>query len=355
MPLIMDGVGTPSFYAAKKSLDRASSTRSCGTRAEFINLALINNMPDAALEDTETQFFRLLEAASGDIPVYIKLYSLPGIARSNRAEQHLRKYYQDFEDLWDSDFDGVIMTGTEPRHSDLRAEPYWKLLTSVLDWAEGHTVSTVLSCLAAHAGVLYSDAIPRHALADKQSGVFEFRRACDHAITRSISETIHIPHSRWNEVRETDLLANGYTVLTKSSTAGVDLFAKKKKKSLFIYFQGHPEYETCTLLKEYRRDIKRFLRGEQETYPAMPAGYFDATGVEILNDFREMARSDRQEAVFSAFPEAAVTGSLQKTWQSASVCVYRSWLQYVSSRAWLRSATARLCVLDDGAKREALA
>ena len=50
MPLIMDGGGTPSFWAAKKSVNSASSLRSFGTRAEFISLALINNMPDAALK-----------------------------------------------------------------------------------------------------------------------------------------------------------------------------------------------------------------------------------------------------------------------------------------------------------------
>ena len=47
----------------------------------------------------------------------------------------------------------------------------------------------------------------------------------------------------------------------------MDLFVKKKEKSLFVHFQGHPEYGAQTLLKEYRRDIKRFLRGERETYP----------------------------------------------------------------------------------------
>jgi len=190
MPLIMDGGGIPSLWAAKKNSLASGLARSYGTRAEFINLALINNMPDAALEDTEIQFLELLEIASGDIPVYVKLYSLPGIPRGERAQQHLRSHYLGLEDLWNSEFDGVIMTGTEPRHSDLRKEPYWSALTSVLDWAEHSTVSTVLSCLAAHAGVLYSDDIPRYALDDKRFGVFESKKVCDHAIVRSIPERI---------------------------------------------------------------------------------------------------------------------------------------------------------------------
>ena len=47
----------------------------------------------------------------------------------------------------------------------------------------------------------------------------------------------------------------------------MDSFVKKKKRSLFVHFQGHPEYGAQTLLKEYRRDIKRFLRAERETIP----------------------------------------------------------------------------------------
>ena len=70
------------------------------------------------------------------------------------------------------------------------------------------------------------------------------------------------------------LAACGYIVLTQSAEGGVDTFVKKKKRSLFVHFQGHPEYGAQTLLKEYRRDIKRFLRGERETYPSDAKGLF---------------------------------------------------------------------------------
>ena len=78
------------------------------------------------------------------------------------------------------------MTGTEPRQPDLRQEPYWSALTEVLDWAERNTASTILSCLAAHAGVLHSDGILRQPLDDKQFGVFESSKVCDHELTRHV-------------------------------------------------------------------------------------------------------------------------------------------------------------------------
>jgi homoserine O-succinyltransferase len=223
----------------------------------------------------------------------------------------------------------MIMTGTEPRQSNQRDEPYWGALANVFDWAECNTVSTVLSCLAAHASVLHSDGIKRHPLSDKQFGVFAFTKAGNHELTSGTGDLVHFPHSRWNEVQADALAACGYVVLTQSAEGGVDSFVKKKKQSLFLHFQGHPEYGAQTLLKEYRRDIKRFLRRERETYPSMPKGYFDATGANRLADFRDSVLSDRREQLMEGFPEAALVGALQKTWQSSATSIYSSWLQYV--------------------------
>jgi homoserine O-succinyltransferase/O-acetyltransferase len=117
----------------------------------------------------------------------------------------------------------------------------------------------------------------------------------------------------------------------QSAQAGVDLFVKKKKDSLFVHFQGHPEYGTRTLLKEYRRDIKRFLRKERETYPNMPHGYFDAAATKLLSDFRDKVTSNPREEFVTEFPEAAVAGGLQETWQVSAAAVYRKWLQYLVS------------------------
>ena len=331
MALTVDGERVPTRWVLKKSSDQVASVVSCNSAAECVRIALINNMPDPALEDTEMQFFELLESAAGEIPVSLKLYSLPQVPRSDRGQQRLASFYHDVDDLWNNRFDALIMTGTEPRQPNLRNEPYWAALVNVLDWAETNTVSTILSCLAAHAGVLHSDGIGRHPLRDKRFGVFEFG-VCDHALTQGTGGLIKNPHSRWNEVREDELTSNGYVILTKSAEAGADLFVKKKKKSLFLHFQGHPEYGAGTLLKEYRRDIRRFLRRERETYPSMPSGYFAAPASRILNDFREMALADPREELILGLPEAALAEGLQNGWHTSATCIYRNWLQYTLSR-----------------------
>src|ERR1700728_1282612 len=329
MPIVIDEGRVPNLLALKH---RSRSERSASKQTDCIRIALINNMPDPALEDTEVQFYELLDAAAGDIPISLKLFSLPELPRNDAGQRHLNNFYFDINELLNGRFDGVIMTGTEPRQPNLRDEPYWPVLIKVLDWAETNTASTVLSCLAAHAGVLYSDGIPRHRLADKQFGVFEYKKGRDHALTAGGGNTMQIPHSRWNEVRADALDSCGYEVLVQSAQAGIDLFVKKKRDSLFVHFQGHPEYGTRTLLKEYRRDIKRFLRGERETYPSMPQGYFDAAVTKLLSEFRDKVTENPREELLAEFPETAVASALHETWKASAASVYRKWLQYLVSR-----------------------
>jgi homoserine O-succinyltransferase/O-acetyltransferase len=330
MPLIIEGGRVPSRWAERRASSSVIPIDSRVRRPDGISLALINNMPDPALEDTELQFFELLDIASGDVPVYIKLYSLTGVPRTDRGQRHLNSFYFDFDDLWKSRFDGVIITGTEPHCSNLRDEPYWALLAEVFEWAERNTSSTILSCLAAHASVLHCDGIKRHPLPDKKFGVFESTRNSDHPLISQAGDIVRFPHSRWNEVREDELTAAGYVVLTKSEEAGVDLFVKKKRGSLFVHFQGHPEYSAQTLAKEYRRDIKRFLRGERETFPTMPHGYFDEAASRLLNEFREKAIADRSDELMASFPETVVEAP-RSSWHASAMGVYGNWLQFLST------------------------
>lgn len=342
MPLILEGGGVPGRWPPGESRSFEGRHLRINGQAECVRIALINNMPDPALEDTETQFFDLLATAAGDLAVHVQLYSLPEIARGDRARQHMNGFYGDLRAISSTRVDALIITGTEPHEADLRKESYWGTLVDLLDWAEHHTVSTILSCLAAHASVLHSDGIARHLLSDKRFGVFNEQKVSQHFLISGTADIIRIPHSRWNEVREDDLVSSGYTVLTRSQDAGVGLFAKQRRNSLFVYSQGHPEYQAQTFLKEYRRDVKRFLRKERTTYPSMPCGYFDGPATKLLVDFRERALADPREDVLTFFPDVAVAATLQNGWHSTGTYVYRNWLQYVVSRKAITPAFAKM-------------
>ena len=332
MPIVIEGGRVPALIKRAKAFEPSSPVSGNRSEPDPLRIALVNNMPDAALEDTELQFFELLGAAATEARVSLKLFSLPNVPRNDLGRGHLNNFYAGIDELFDSRFDAVIVTGTEPKRPDLREEPYWPALVEVLAWAENHTSSAVLSCLAAHAGVLARDGIARNPLSDKQFGVFEYKKISSHALTNGIGNSMRMPHSRWNEVKAEALTAAGYQILTEAATGGVDLFVKQMKKSLFVHFQGHPEYGTRTLLKEYRRDIKRFLRRERETYPSVPHGYFDPGSSQLLADFREKALASPREEMLASFPEAAVAATLQNSWQASGTAVYRNWLQYLRAK-----------------------
>jgi homoserine O-succinyltransferase len=301
------------------------------SKVDCINLGLINNMPDPALQATEQQFVKLLDSAANETLVHLSLYSLPNLPRTDWGQNYLDRSYHNISNLRNSHLDGLIVTGTEPRASNLRDEPFWAGLAELLDWAEDNTISTVLSCLAAHAAVLHIDDIARAALDEKRFGVFEQTKVSEHPMLEGAPSRLQFPHSRWNEIKEEALLSRGYTILTKSAEAGVDSFAKQRK-SLFIFFQGHPEYEARTLLGEYRRDIGRFLRGERDTYPNMPQGCFDEETVAAFVAFQEQAISDRREELLMTFPTVLATRGLRNTWQVAATRIYSNWLSYISAQ-----------------------
>lgn len=303
-------------------LDRASRQ---------LTIGLVNNMSDGALDATERQFVSLLESASDDLSIRLLLYSLPGINRSEAAARHVEKHYQSTVQLADTPLDGLIVTGREPLTANLADEPYWDSFTRVLDWARTHTSSSIWSCLAAHAAVLSMDGIRRVRSDRKNSGIYDCERVLDHPLVAGAPAHFRLPHSRWNGLPEEELARNGYTVLTRTVGAGVDTFVRENG-SLFIFFQGHPEYEAHTLLLEYRRDVARYLRGETASYPCIPCGYFDRDTTDALTDLAREAQLFPREALIGAVAGVLDRATIVNSWRSTADFVYRNWLGYLRAQ-----------------------
>jgi homoserine O-succinyltransferase len=290
-------------------------------------IGLVNNMPDGALRATERQFCGLLGAASRNLATYLRWFSLPGIPRGPQALAYVRRCYEPINDLWSGPLDGLIVTGTEPRTPSLPDEPYWPALKQLIDEANRRAIPTIWSCLAAHAAVNHLDAIRRRPLRKKLSGVFECRKIGDHEILADAPSRWWVPHSRQNELPEEELIAKGYRIMSRSPEVGADVFVREGR-SLFVFLQGHLEYEPDTLFREYRRDVRRFLAGERDNYPAMPSGYFDAHSTASLLAFRERATKLRNTEAFVQFPESP--GNLTAKWQDLAVRLYSNWLSHTA-------------------------
>jgi homoserine O-succinyltransferase len=294
-------------------------------------------MPDAALEATERQFVTLLEAAAKGILVRLSLFALPDVPRNDVGRHRVNRFYSSVEKLWNSQLDGLIVTGREPRTSNLKEEPYWKTLTAVLEWAEHNTRSTVWSCLAAHAALLHLDGIERRKSGEKRCGIFDCVRLSDHPLMAGLSSRVRMPHSRWNDIPEDQLTACGYTVLTQAEDAGADTIVRRRN-SLFVFLQGHPEYDPATLWLEYRRDVRRYVTGESETYPSIPRNYFDAETAEALTALRERALCRGSEDILADLDATAGGKQMEHTWRTTAARLYGNWLAYLCSQTEWRSS-----------------
>ena len=134
MPVLVDrGPGGCSIVAGKEPAAERLQARRHPAGSEWIEIGLVNNMPEAALEATEQQFLELLGAAAGDSWVHLRFFSLPGVPRSERGRNYLSRSYGDVEDIGKTELDGLIVTGTEPKAPNLVEEPYWRAFTQLVD------------------------------------------------------------------------------------------------------------------------------------------------------------------------------------------------------------------------------
>jgi homoserine O-succinyltransferase len=298
-----------------------------------ITVALVNNMPDSAFADTENQF---RSAAMGACAVRtdFKLYTIKELPRSEKVATVIEERYSGLDELWTRPPDALIVTGTEPTQVQMRFEPYWPYLARLLEWAAAHVPTTLLSCLASHASILLFDGIERVPRPAKCSGVFE--SAVEDPfdpLAAGLPDVVRMPHSRLNDVPEEALVDAGYRIVlgTGSSGAGWSVAAREYGCGVFVLCQGHPEYGTLSLLREYRRDVRRCLFGRGVVpYPRLPEGYLCEEAVEKLTAFERRVRASHEapRELWATFPFDEVAATVGNSWAPASAALYANWLQY---------------------------
>jgi homoserine O-succinyltransferase len=302
-----------------------------------LKIGLVNNMPDAALRAGELQFARLLKQAAGALEVRLHLFSMAGIERGAAARARMEGFYDDAASLPQAELDALIVTGAEPTATELRGEPYWGELADIIDWAQEGVLSSVFSCLAAHAAVLHLDSIARVPLPQKLSGVFQSERVEEDVLFTGLPPIYAVPHSRRNGVSERDLLARGYRVLTRMPYGDPDI-AVKPGPGLMLLLQGHPEHDPDTLGREFLYETARFLRGENGERPAMPENYFDRATEEILH---ELAGHASDTAILPRYREVVSKAIPLHTWRGAAVKLFANWLTLVAAEKTRRAIAAR--------------
>ncbi len=295
-----------------------------------LHIGFLNMMPDAALEATERQFFRLIGSCNQIVQFYIHPFSIEGVPRGEKGKLHIEKYYESFAEIKVHGLDALIISGANVTRPRLEHEEFWKPLTEIFDWAQSNVPSVLCSCLATHALIQYEYGIRRRRLPQKRWGVFSHRVVDrQHPLVCNINTRLDLPHSRYNEIFSDDLEKAGLHVLIKSDVAGVHL-AVSKDMIRTVYFQGHPEYDTISLLKEYKRECALFFSGKRADYPVYPENYFTAPAKEILENYKKLLlTAKKSNGVIPGFPEDEIVPYLDNTWRDSAKAVINNWLGQV--------------------------
>ena len=209
-------------------------------------------------------------------------------------------------------------------------EPFWEPLRAVFDWAQQNVTSVLCSCLATHAAMQFQHGQKRSALPAKCWGVFPHRVIrTTHPLVNDVNTQFDVPHSRFNDISATQFREAGLHVLVESAAAGVHL-AVSADGFRVVYFQGHPEYDTVSLLKEYKREVQRFAAGERSTYPPFPENHFKPREQAILNEYRQrLAAAQAAGDPAPEFPEQLVAARIDNTWHDAAEGIVGNWIGLV--------------------------
>jgi len=330
MPLVAHNE-LPTFQRLKEggevvlSLERATKQD-----IRELHIGFLNMMPDAALTATEAQFIRFIGACNQIAQIYVYPFSIPELNRGEQAEAHVAKHYFDFGELKERGLDALIITGANVSNPTLEQEAFWDPLMEVISWADENVASVLCSCLATHAVVKHNHGISRSHMGKKKWGVYSHHIASPgHPLMRDVNTRFDAPHSRYNELTKQQLEAAGLTVLVEADDAGVHL-AVSPDQFRMVYFQGHPEYDAISLLKEYKREVMRFFNGEREHGPRYPENYMSAEAQEIARAyFRRAEKAKAAGDELPPFPDVELEALVDNTWGDTGKAIVNNWLGLV--------------------------
>lgn len=311
-----------------------ASASAAGTTGELA-VAFVNMMPDTAFIRTEHQFLDLLKHGAGELSLTVRLYAPGGVARGPVMLQEIATRYLSTGDLvGGTPPDAIVVTGAEPTAMELVAEPFYPELLATLRFAVQYVPSVLLSCLSAHAALFAFDGIQRVPLTEKRSGVFVETVSQSATITELVSSPLVMPHSRWNDVSPSAVREAGYEVLLAGEESGWSVVVGRRGVSEFVLVQGHPEYEPSSLLREYRRDLERFLAGARSAPPPLPLGCCPPEHESLLADFHaSIVGSTDADSVTAELAFDKLVAQAPWPWRAAATALYEGWLRTVARGA----------------------
>ena len=256
-----------------------------------LKVVILNIMPKKI--ETESQLLRLL--SNTPLQVDVDLLHVASHVSKNTSLNHLAAFYKTFDEIKDSRYDGMIITGAPVELLDYEEVDYWDEICKIMDWSTTHVFSTLHICWAAQAGLYHHFGIPKYPLERKMFGIFPHKAEVENCqLLRGFDDIFLVPHSRNTEIRREDIEKNNQLeILTSSEFSGVHIVANKNGRQYFI--TGHSEYDRDTIANEYFRDKDK--------------------GIDI-------------QIPYNYFPDDDPTKSPEFSWRCTANLMFSNWLNY---------------------------
>ena len=218
-----------------------------------LKIVIVNLMPTKIA--TETQLLRLL--SNSPLQIEIDFLQMDTHESKNTPSEHLATFYTTFDEIKDSKYDGMIITGAPVENLEYEDVDYWGELTRIMDWSKTHVTSTLHICWAALAGLYYHYGVRKELLDEKIFGIFQHHTIHRKTpLIRGFDDVFNAPHSRHSQIVREDVEKNPeLTILADSEEAGPFIIIAKEGRQIFV--TGHPEYDVLTLDGEYKRDLAK--------------------------------------------------------------------------------------------------
>lgn len=328
MPIVAHN-GLPAFEKLRaEGINVLDPERAHDQHIRELHIGLLNMMPDAALKATEMQFCRLIADSNPIAQFYVHPFTIDALPRSAAAQQHIDAYYESFDQIRQQGLDGLIITGANVVGPELSSQPFWQPLVEVMDWAYDNVTSTLCSCLATHAVMQFRYGQRRHPQKSKKWGVFRHRLTGQkHPLTIDVNSHFDVPHSRWNAVYPEQFEQAGLKILVQEQDDDCVHLATSEDGVRIVFFQGHPEYDTISLLKEFKREVNRYIDGEVDDFPPFPENYFGLFETAVMHEYRyRLINAIENGGELPGFPESIVVPRLDNSWCDTADAVVGNWI-----------------------------
>ena len=221
-----------------------------------IEIAVVNLMPTKV--ETETQLLRLL--ANTPLQVNLTLIKTATYKSTNTSENHMERFYKIFDEIRDTRFDGMIVTGAPVENLDFREVAYWEELKAIFDYADSMVTSTIYICWGAQAAMYHYYGIEKKPLEKKLFGVFKNRASVKfEPLLKGLNDTFSIPHSHYTEIDAEAVKADKkLRILAEGERSGISIVKSRDDRKFFFF--GHSEYDRETLKNEYLRDKEKGIK-----------------------------------------------------------------------------------------------